>query len=251
MAINYQSVVAEGLSKQIARSIREAILSGGLQVDERLPTEDELAARFGVSRPTIREALKRLAAQNLIRSQRGPTGGTFVNRPTFEEACGTIFTATTLLASLGEFDLDEIAEARADLERVTCALAARHRDDEDLARLAAELAVQDDETLSDLEFCQSDVRFHRHIAEAAHNRVIAFVMQSVIEALHPAANMTAVRYLDRGVIRRYHRQLFAAIEAQDAEAAAQAIQRQMEYHRETYVRAQEERRKRDAMEEGR
>src|SRR5882762_2184264 len=100
MAINYQSIVADGLSKQIARSIREAILGGALKVDERLPTEEELALKFGVSRPTIREALKRLAAQNLVRSQRGPAGGTFVSRPSLEEACGSIFTTTTLLAGL-------------------------------------------------------------------------------------------------------------------------------------------------------
>lgn len=81
MSIEYQKVVRTGLAKQVADEIRDAILSGRLQIDERLPTEEELARRFGISRPTIREALKRLAAQNLIRSQRGPTGGTFVRRP--------------------------------------------------------------------------------------------------------------------------------------------------------------------------
>ena len=56
---------------QIARAIREAIISGELDVDQRLPSESELADHFNVSRPTVREALKRLAAQTLIRTQRG------------------------------------------------------------------------------------------------------------------------------------------------------------------------------------
>ena len=63
------------LSAQIAQAIRDAIVAGRLMVDERLPSEAELADRFAVSRPTVREALKRLAAQNLIRTQRGATGG--------------------------------------------------------------------------------------------------------------------------------------------------------------------------------
>jgi GntR family transcriptional regulator, transcriptional repressor for pyruvate dehydrogenase complex len=54
MSINYQPLISTGLARQVAESIREAILSGQLRADERLPTEEELASRFGVSRPTIR-----------------------------------------------------------------------------------------------------------------------------------------------------------------------------------------------------
>jgi DNA-binding transcriptional MocR family regulator len=57
MAIDYQGLVTQGLASQIADQIRAAIPAGRLKVDERLPTEAELAARWGVSRPTIREAL--------------------------------------------------------------------------------------------------------------------------------------------------------------------------------------------------
>ena len=63
------------LSAQIADAIRDAIVGGKLIVDERLPSESELADQFAVSRSTVREALKRLAAQALIRTQRGATGG--------------------------------------------------------------------------------------------------------------------------------------------------------------------------------
>ena len=52
------------MARQIAKSIRDAILEGRLKVDERLPTEEELAQKFGVSRPTIREALKRLLSES-------------------------------------------------------------------------------------------------------------------------------------------------------------------------------------------
>ena len=87
------------LSAQIASAIREAIISGRLIVDERLPSEAELAENFAVSRPTVREALKRLAAQSLIRTQRGATGGAFVNRISYEAAQTQQITTSTLLAA--------------------------------------------------------------------------------------------------------------------------------------------------------
>jgi DNA-binding FadR family transcriptional regulator len=96
VAIDYRGLVTQGLSRPIAEGIRDAIFEGRLQVREQLPTEEELAARFSVSRPTIREALKRLATQNLIRSRRGPTGGTFVNPPTRDETRSTVANAAAL-----------------------------------------------------------------------------------------------------------------------------------------------------------
>ena len=88
------------LSAQIASAIRDAIVSGKLIVDERLPSEAELSDQFRVSRPTVREALKRLAAQNLIRTQRGATGGAFVRRLSFEDAQAQQITTSTLLLSM-------------------------------------------------------------------------------------------------------------------------------------------------------
>ena len=103
MTINFQPLVAESLAKQIAENIRSSILDGSLKVDDQLPTEEVLAEKFNVSRPTIREALKRLAAQNLIRSRRGPAGGTFVNRPSHEDLSSSLTGAAMLLVSMGEF----------------------------------------------------------------------------------------------------------------------------------------------------
>ena len=80
-----QAIVKASISKQIAEQLRAAIVDGRFKIGERLPTEDELAQRYGVSRPSVREALKRLAAQNLVRARRGPTGGNFVIKPSFNE----------------------------------------------------------------------------------------------------------------------------------------------------------------------
>lgn len=118
MSINYSSISTEGVASQIANNLREAIVEGRLKVDERLPTEEELAERFGVSRPTIREALKRLAAQNLIHTRRGPAGGSFVKKPSQDEIREQLSSIASVLVSVGEFQLPEIVEARHELEQI-------------------------------------------------------------------------------------------------------------------------------------
>ena len=123
------------LSVQIAEAIRDAIVSGTLIVDERLPSEAELAEKFNVSRPTVREALKRLAAQNLIRTQRGATGGAFVNRLRFEEAYGQQITTSTLLLSMNEVNFETACEARFTLERACAPLSAKRRTGDHLATM--------------------------------------------------------------------------------------------------------------------
>lgn len=236
MSIKYSGLVTQSLARQIADQLREAILRGDLQVDDRLPTEPELAARFAVSRPTVREALKRLAAQNLIRSQRGPTGGTFVNRPDQAEMREALSSAATLLVSLGEFDFPQILEAREALEGLCCRLAVQRREAHHLETLAAEIALQEND-ISDEEFCASDVRFHRALVDACGNGVLQFVMFAVIEALQPVTTMTLFRFRERGVLVDQHRRLLAALREQDEAEALAVLGEQMRYLAAAYEEA--------------
>ena len=236
--VSYAPLMTAGLAKQIAEQIRESITDGTLKADDQLPTEEELARQFRVSRPTIREALKRLAAQSLIRSRRGPTGGTFINRPSHEEVSSNLTTATALLVSLGEFKIPEILEARQELEVLCVRHAAARCGEAELATMAREVEMQRQASISDVEFCASDVRFHRAIADATHNAVLKFVMFTVIEALQPIENMVVFRVREREVIVRQHEVILASLRVKDAEAAAHAIREQTAYLRERVEAAQ-------------
>jgi DNA-binding FadR family transcriptional regulator len=108
--------VKASISRQIAEQLRSAIVAGQFKIGQRLPTEDELAKRFGVSRPSVREALKRLAAQNLVRARRGPTGGNFVVQPSYAELAESLSGAATLLVGMGALGIEEIIEARRTLQ---------------------------------------------------------------------------------------------------------------------------------------
>lgn len=247
-AIQYEPVMTQSVAKQIAEQIQQSITDGALKADDKLPTEEELAEQFNVSRPTIREALKRLAAKSLIRSRRGPAGGTFVRAPSPEEMSENLKSSIALMVSLGVFDLSEIAEARHESERMCVRLAVERRTDAELDRMAKEIELQKDESLTDEEFCATDVRFHRAIVDATHNPAIQFQMFTVVEALQPVENMVIYHFRKRETIIRQHEKLLHAIEAQDLAGAEQAIDEQMNYLRENFAQAQRWRRERDAAE---
>jgi len=237
--VKIQPLMTQSLAKQISEQLHEAILSGALKADDRLPTEDELAARYQVSRPTIREALKRLAAQNLIRSRRGPTGGTFVNRPSLEDASNSLTASATLLASMDQFSLSEIADARHELEKSCIRLAAKNPDKSVLAQLKQELDSQQDDSLTDEEFCASDVRFHRALVDACQNAMLQFLMYAVIEAMQPVTNMVVFRFRDRLDVVAVHQRLYQAIEKSDVGAAEAALDELMVYLKARFQAAQD------------
>ena len=239
LKLKYGPLVTASLAKQIAEKIRGSITDGTLKADDRLPTEDEFAKQLRVSRPTIREALKQLTAQGLIRSRRGPAGGTFVNRPSHEEVSSNLTTATALLVSLGEFEVPEALEARHELEVICARLAAKKNAEAELNIMAKEIETQKNSALSDIDFCASDVRFHRAMADASQNPVLQFVMFAVIEGLQPIQNMVVFRFRERKEIVKQHEKMLAALRARDIEAAVAAVTEQTEYLRERFDAAQE------------
>ena len=238
LAAGYDGVVTTSVAKQIAESLRAAIVDGRLKIDERLPTEDELAQNFGVSRPTIREALKRLAAHNLVRSRRGPSGGNFVNRPNPEDLAQMVSGAAVLMVSLGVVDHEEIMVARLELETVCCRLAAANRTDAHLIKLEEELAYQRQRAISDEDFCASDVRFHRIIVDATGNGPLRFIMFAVVEAMLPITNLMVFRVRQRRAIIGFHAQLLEALRQRQADEAVLTLRELMTYLRGRVAEAQ-------------
>ncbi|SMX40975.1 FadR/GntR family transcriptional regulator [Maliponia aquimaris] len=207
------------LPAQIAKAIRDAILAGDLTADDRLPSESDLAETFAVSRPTVREALKRLAAQSLIRTERGAFGGAFVRRLSYAEAQGQHATTSTLLLTINEVAFDVACEARYALEKSCTVLAAQRRSADDLAAMRAEIHRQGQPALSDEAFCASDVALHRALVDAAGNPILSYHLAGAVEAMQPLMNMITFGLRARGHIVGLHTRLADAMEARDASAA--------------------------------
>lgn len=236
------------LSAQIADAIKAQIVSGALIVDARLPSEAELADRFEVSRPTVREALKRLAAQNLIRTLRGATGGAFVNRLSYPDAYTQQITTSTLLISMNDVSFETACEARFALERACLPLACARRTADHLADMRAEAHRQLQPGLSDESFCASDVAFHRALVDAAGNPVMSYQMAGVVEALQPLMNMITYSARSRQKIVDLHTDLAQAVEDQVATHAEETLQALAHY---TIELAQTAAAKRDGRKVGR
>jgi len=245
LGIKYESIETKSLARQIADNLQAAIFNGDVRADERLPSEHELAEKFEVSRPTIREALKILAARNLTRSQRGPSGGTFVKIPTQEDIKDMISITTTMLINSGELNFQSFHEARYEFETFCCRLAAERRKPIHLEEMKAELKIQKDPNTNYVEFCHSDVRFHRIIVDAADNLLIKMIIDPVFDALQPIFNMAIYRYRDHDRIFTQHKQIVDAFENHEGDKAVELIAEQLDDLKEQMHKAHEWRKSQD------
>src|SRR3954468_23176963 len=111
---------------QVEQQIREAILGGAFSPGEKLPPETQLAEQFGVSRPTVREALGSLVTAGLIRKVPGVAGGSFVNSVTTESLSQTLRESMDIIVRLGALDIEEITAVRQVIEIPAARMAAAH-----------------------------------------------------------------------------------------------------------------------------
>lgn len=217
--------------QQVERTLKKIILNGQLDTGARLPSEAELARQFGVSRPTIREALSSLQSQGLVKRVPGAGGGSFV-QPVDHEALGEVVRESMHnLLKLGSVNFDEVSMVRLFLEVPSAILAAKHRDEEDLEKLSSIVKEQRTRSVDDPLIADLDAQFHTTIARMSGNRVLA----SLVYALHRESE--PVHYLDlspevgRETVVQ-HQKIVQAIADQDAEAAEAAITEHLAYLRE-------------------
>jgi len=111
--------------------------------------------------------------------------------------------------------------------------------------MEAELANQRNAQISDVEFCASDVSFHCLIVDATQNPLLRFLIEAVIEIMQPVLNLLIYQFRERRLITE-QQEIFEAIKTHDPERAVTALDRQMEYLRQKYAIAQQQRQEREA-----
>jgi GntR family transcriptional regulator, transcriptional repressor for pyruvate dehydrogenase complex len=208
--------------EHVEEQLREAILSGEFGQGDKLPTEAELARQFAVSRTTVREALRALAAAGLISKVPGVAGGSFVRSIDHRALGSALGESLDVILRLGSVTRDEVAQMRRLLELPAAALAAEHRTAADLERVDEILAREAAAEAGDPALSEIDVSFHSAVAEASGNRVLASVVAALHRAARPAAALEAASPAGRAAAA-HHREIGAAIAAGDATAAAAAM----------------------------
>lgn len=216
-----QAVAPRSAADQIASQLRAALIDGSLRPGDRLGTEPDLAGEFGVSRATVREAIKILRAQGVLRTARGARGGHFVVSPQTDVLAESIGETFGLWFDAGDISVAEVDEARVVVERACVRLAAERRSEDDLAEMEGHLAKAGDRSLGLAEFLALDTAFHRVVARAAHNRLLEMPM-TAIHLVRPRTNQVLRRH-DRPAVTAQHRSILAAIAAKDADKAERAF----------------------------
>src|SRR5574340_362752 len=203
-------------SDVLANELRERILSGEFAEGTPLPPERELVVQTRMSRTTVREALRILEVQGLVRIKAGRAGGAFVQRPDEESMADSV----ALLIRGRQIRLAALHETREAIEPFCAQLAAKHRTDEDLAALdAANDALV--AAGSDLDaFLQANVDWHVAVATAGHNELLTGLMLALSRAIYAAtATEGFVDEKVRDTTVRAHRTVTRAIRDQDPDAA--------------------------------
>jgi GntR family transcriptional repressor for pyruvate dehydrogenase complex len=209
----------EGGAEQVVAHVRSLIEQGALRPGDRLPAERDLAAQIGVSRPTIRAGLHALAAMGVVRSRHG--SGTFI--PNGPPALAS--ESLSFLAALHGFSRDEMYETRRILEVGAAGLAAERATPEQVAQLADAVASLFALTHEPQAFLVQDVAFHRAVAAAAGNPILAALIEMVSALYYERRRQTAARAANRDLraAAEAHRRIYQAIRGRDPEAARRAM----------------------------
>lgn len=215
--MNFKPIKPKKISAQIAEQIRSSILAGEFKPGDKLPPERELAEMFGVSRPSVREALNILAAAGMVESYQG--GGTLV-KSLVETVAGNPL--SELIRVEQERALDVI-EVRKGMEAWTAYYAAQRALPEDLRKLE-DIVTSMERNLHGLTPSEDlDANFHTLIARATHNVVWLHLMQSIFDAMKEfQRGVWRAVYLteeDHRTLFQHHQSIFEAIRRRDPEGA--------------------------------
>ena len=206
----------EYVAEQIRRHIALRLVAPG----ESLPSERELAAMFGVGRPTIQHALRLLEADHLVEARRGRRGGTFVTRPS--EGSPVMEELIARLLRHRE-ELEELLVYRRAVEPAIARLAARMRAEADLEAMRDTIARMV-EALTEPDYMRLDTEFHLAVARATRNRHLTHAIEEIRTQLNDALSLLPESETWHRRISGEHEAIFDAIEAADPDAAGAAAE---------------------------
>ncbi|MBC8330643.1 MAG: FadR family transcriptional regulator [Anaerolineae bacterium] len=218
----FQLVETKSLAEAVAEQLMALIAKGQLKPGDRLPTEPELMAQFGVGRSTLREAVKSLVVAGLLETRR--SAGTFVSESY------TDFLSQRLNWGMvfSKQELRHIIDVRCALEEQAVALAAEFATDQQKARLSDLVDTISQQGIEPEQAVENDIAFHVSIAEASNNPLLLNLILNLRQVLHG--------YIKSGYTRRgyesqvnaeemanLHRPILQAILAGQPDAAKQAM----------------------------
>lgn len=223
----FTAVKTNRIFQDVVDQIQHAILSGQLAPGEKLPPERELKETFGISRGTLREALRVLEQKGLVDIQLGAGGGTIVREITPDLVTDSL----SLLLRNQQVPLNHLQEFRKDIESNIARLAAKRATKKEVAQLR-EILAQAKNSLDNHEgweaYVQADALFHMTLAQITDNPIYAFIQT----AIHENINLYYDEFLEHNerVLRYHYKDLCAIVDAVaggDAELACNKMKQHL------------------------
>jgi DNA-binding FadR family transcriptional regulator len=218
--------------EEIAGQIRGELSQGRLRAGDRLPPERELAGRFGVSRNTLREALRSLEIAGLIALRKGAAGGAFVKDSNSE----AVVSSLRDMYSLGALTPEQVTEARIWIESGIVRVACERHTAADIATLEANIAKAREAVRAEDFFARAEahLEFHRILAAAARNPVMEIVMEALIGVMRQFIERIGPRW-DTDYVLASRRRFMRHLVARDAEAAVAEMERHLKRVNRNYL----------------
>jgi GntR family transcriptional regulator, transcriptional repressor for pyruvate dehydrogenase complex len=222
--IDIQQVNVPKAADVLADQLREKILIGQLPAGSDLPNERDLGEQAGLSRATVREALRMLEGEGLIATRVGRNGGSFVARMT----SAPIERSVGLFIRGQRIRFEAVLETRSAIEPASARFAALHRTDEDLAELeAAHQALEQASTSDDVAaYVRANLDWHVQVVRASHNELLIAFISAVAQPVYEASDVEGFNSAQvRLAVIRAHRRVMDAIAQRDGDAAERRMAR--------------------------
>jgi GntR family transcriptional repressor for pyruvate dehydrogenase complex len=219
----YSHIQPERLYEQIVSQIERRVAAGDLKPGDQLPSENELAKQFGVSRTAVREAIKALREKRMVEVR--PGRGTFITNGMPDAMRHSLGLLMKYGSSNGSAHLVEVREI---LEPEIAALAASRISEEYIREMREAVEIMDT-ALDNVDiFVEADLDFHLALAEATQNPLIPLLMDSIIDMLREQRK--SIGHTEGGLQRgqSHHRQILEAVTRHDAQAARTSMQDHLE-----------------------
>lgn len=216
----FNRVSAGRISGIIVEQIRLLMRQGQLKPGDRLPPERDLCERFGVSRVTVREALRMLESSGLVEIRVGARGGAFVTAPSGNR----VGEGLTDLLTLSVISAADVTEVRMVLEVGIVPLVCERATEEDLSDLD-KICQRSEEALRDGDYTMDmSLEFHMRTAEATHNPAVSMLVQSFRGPILMSLQEAKIAAPEMGRLgTREHERFIEAVRRRDPEAASRIM----------------------------
>lgn len=227
-------VARQSLSDGLAERIRQLIQSGGFKPGDRLPSIADMARRFGVGHPTLREALKKLETLGIVNIRHG--SGVYVGR----DDNSLLISNPVFSGSFTRKLLVDLIEARTPIEVTSVQLAAKNATAENLREMKSLLSQAGENLGDDAVLSRLNMAFHREIATASGNEVLGQVVEVLTNIFQEEQRAILSIYGSRQKDHAEHVQIYEALADRDANLAVERMQAHLDGVRDVLQRWDQE-----------